>query len=137
MSVKVRRRALQLAMTLLQEYPEWVKTRNTLDRWIEGIVTAGGASETGPIQGGLPKYMQERLLERKEADPEYRRLARNIERMERVFSGLSERDRFLVEMHCWKGSPWWELGPVLDCSKSELYRSLDGIAGRVAEEWGL
>ena len=131
----LNRSRLRLGREMLKAYPEWRKTRDTLDRWIEGIISSPGLSENGRVMGGLPKYVQERLLERKEADPYYQQLNRDITRIEAVLNGLSNQKKFLVQMYHWKGREWWELCRVLDVAKTTLYAWIDEIDGAVVREW--
>ena len=135
MNPSLTRARLRYGRELLKDYPDWVKEKKTLDRWIEGIVTSPGPSDTGRVQGGLPVYVQERLIERKEADPYYQRLCRDIERVQSLLREMTERQLFLIEMFHWKGRDWWELCKALDCEKTTLYRWIDEIDAAVAREW--
>ena len=131
----LNRSRLRLGREMLKAYPEWRKTRDTLDRWIEGIISSPGLSENGRVMGCLPTYVQDRLLERKEADPYYQQLSRDIARIDAVIAGLSESKQFLVVMYHWKGREWWELCRVLDVAKTTLYQWIDEIDAAVVREW--
>lgn len=135
LTTALNRARLRYGRELLREYPQWVQIRKTLDDWIEGIVSSPGPSEAGKVMGPLPVPQQELLIERKESDPYYQTLCRNIERVERIVSGLSDDKRFLVEFFHWKGREWWELCKALGCSQTTLYRWIDEIDEAVAEEW--
>lgn len=131
----LNRSRLRLGREMLKAYPEWRKTRDTLDRWIEGIISSPGLSENGRVMGGLPKYVQERLLERKEADPYYQRLVSDIALIDTVVESLSDEKKFLVEMFHWRGREWWELKQVLAVSRTTLYAWIDEIDGAVLMQW--
>lgn len=83
MGTAVSRARLRYGRELLKEYPQWVKIRNELDNWIEGIVSSPGPSEAGKVMGPLPVPQQELLIERKESSRYYQTLCRDIERVER------------------------------------------------------
>ena len=131
----LNRSRLRLGREMLKAYPEWRKTRDTLDRWIEGIISSPGLSENGRVMGGLPKYVQERLLERKEADPYYQRLVSDIALIDTVVESLSDEKKFLVEMFHWRGREWWELKQVLAVSRTTLYAWIEEIDGAVLMQW--
>ena len=136
MSLQALNRArLNLGRELLKAYPDILKLRNTLDRWIEGIISSPGISENGRVMGGLPKYVQERLLERKEADPYYQQLSRDIEIVESAMQSLSDEKKFLADMFYWRNRKWWELCGIIGCSKSTLYDWIDEIDTVVVREW--
>lgn len=129
------RSRLRLGREMLKAYPEWLKVKNTLDRWIEGIISSPGLSENGRVQGGLPTYVQDRLLERKEGDPYYQRLVSDIALIDTVVESLSDEKKFLVEMFHWRGRDWWELKQVLAVSRTTLYTWIDEIDGAVLMQW--
>ena len=135
MNPSLTRARLRYGRELLRGYPGWVEKKKTLDRWLESIVTFPGPSDTGRVLGGPLALVQERLIERKEADPHYQRLCRDIEKMASLLREMSERQLFLIEMFHWKGRDWWELCKVLDCEKTTLYRWIDEIDAAVAREW--
>lgn len=135
MGTAVSRARLRYGRELLKEYPQWVKIRNELDSWIEGIVSSPGPSEAGKVMGPLPVPQQELLIERKESSRYYQTLCRDIERVERIVSALSEDKRFIVQYFHWKGREWWELCKVLGCERTTLYRWISEIDEVVAREW--
>ena len=85
--------------------------------------------------GGLPKYVQERLLERKEADPYYQRLVSDIALIDTVVESLSDEKKIPCGDVSLEGREWWELKQVLAVSRTTLYAWIDEIDGAVLMQW--
>ena len=71
----------------------------------------------------------------KEGDPEYLKLTRDIERMQRILGRFSEREQEFIRLWFWNRADWQEICSCFNVEKSTLYYWRDKIALDVALQW--
>lgn len=130
----LKRARINYASALLRAYLYWLSDKRRYDKIIEGLFAAQ-PSETGPVQGGLPSCEQERIVEFKETDPDYTRLASDITRMQRVLGALEDREQEFIRHWFWNKTPWHEICDIFSVTRKSLYYWRDTIAEKVAILW--
>ena len=132
--LSLKRAHVNYGAALLRIYLFWLKDQKDIIRRIESFCSRH-PSETGPVQGGISLSDQERIVMFKEGDPEYLKLTRDIERMQRILGRFPEREQEFIRLWFWNRTDWQEICPCFAVEKSTLYYWRDKIALEVALQW--
>ena len=132
--LSLKKAHINYGTALLKIYLFWLKDQKDIICRIESFCSRQ-PSETGPVQGGLSLSDQERIVMFKESDPEYLKLSRNIERMQRILDFFPEREQEFIRLWFWNQTPWQEICSCFNVEKSTLYYWRDKIALEVALQW--
>lgn len=132
----LRKSFLLLGRALIKSYREdWLDSRHKIDRIIEDIVMETNSLEADRVQGGVKLPSQQRMLEIKEKNKEYKRLTHDIEKMESLLCGLTEDQMIIVEMHHWQGIPWYEIAKIICTSRTTFFRIVHEIEETIGILW--
>ena len=132
--LSLKRAHVNYGAALLRIYLIWLKDQKDIIRRIESFCSRH-PSETGPVQGGISLSDQERIVMFKEGDPEYLKLTRDIERMQRILGRFPEREQEFIRLWFWNRTDWQEICSCFAVEKSTLYYWRDKIALEVALQW--
>ena len=132
--LSLKKAHINYGTALLRIYLFWLKDQKDIIRRIESFCSRH-PSETGPVQGGISLSDQERIVMFKESDPEYLKLTRDIERMQRILGRFPEREQEFIRLWFWNRTDWQEICSCFAVEKSTLYYWRDKIALEVALQW--
>ena len=132
--LSLKKAHINYGTALLRIYLFWLKDQKDIIRRIESFCSRH-PSETGPVQGGISLSDQERIVMFKESDPEYLKLTRDIERMQRILGRFPEREQEFIRLWFWNRTDWQEICSCFAVEKSTLYYWRDKIALDVALQW--
>ena len=116
---------LEDAERKIELYEPW---RRVL-RLVDAVLEASGPRDAceDRVRGGeLPVPQAQRVLERREAHPEYRRILRNVEAVEAAFSALTDLERAFAVQYWIESSCSWNRAETMalemECDVRTVFR---------------
>lgn len=136
MSRELTRSLRGLGDALIKSYfNDWLTEKKRIDKCLEDMVLNSPILRMDKVQGGDHITPQERLLQLKEENEDYRTLSCNIERMEAFLDGLNGDERAMVDLHYCQGLGFWEISFKLKKERGDVLKNFSSIQKRLGAFW--
>jgi DNA-directed RNA polymerase specialized sigma24 family protein len=107
----VRREILSFVERILREYPDRVRELEMLDNAITAACRPGGYSTSAGASGEKDSE-QERILDAKERNRDYKWLEQHVAVVGKVLSRLAKEERDLIRLLCWEEHTGAEIAEI-------------------------
>ena len=115
---------LSFGSALLRSYnSHWLARTRDIDSFVDEL------SRT------VPGISPEELTRAKEGSARYKRLSKDIKRMEEILAGMTEEQTAIINWFHWSGTPIEELADRFGVTPRTMYRWIDAIDKKVWIGW--
>lgn len=115
---------LLMGNALLRSYKEdWTPRTRDIDSFVDEL------SRT------VPGITPEELTRAKEGSASYRRLSRDIKKMEEILADMTEEQLFIIDFYHWGAHSVDELAEIFSTTPRTMYRWIDAIDKKVWVGW--
>lgn len=115
---------LLMGNALLRSYKEdWTSRTRDIDSFVDEL------SRT------VPGISPEELTRAKEGSARYKRLSKDIKRMEEILAGMTEEQLSIIDLYHWNGGSVEVLAEIFSTTPRTMYRWIDAIDKKVWIEW--
>lgn len=115
---------LLMGNALLRSYKEdWTPRTRDIDSFVDEL------SRT------VPGITPEELTRAKEGSARYKRLSKDIKRMEEILAGMTEEQLSIIDLYHWNGDSVEVLAEIFSTTPRTMYRWIDAIDKKVWIGW--
>lgn len=138
------REAIKFIERCLQEYPMLCQELKARTAYLEALASPAQYTGVEKIDRGVGASAlapQERIVEMKESDEEFKSLTRKVERLKKALTKLGEEDLRFISLRYWQGCEPDEVCDTLGVSSRSFWhyrrKILTVIAPDILGVWGL